>query len=503
MDSIIDVNLAIKIILTVIVIEAVVLSLAYVRAKAYIWSMTVAVGLIIMHSSPMGWAIWGVGNLLFVIPLTRRFFVSSFLVQIIKKLKLLPSISQTEETALRAGTTWIDADLFSGRPDFDKISKEYFPTLSKEEQAFLDGPVEKVCEMTDDWEVFNNKDLPKKTWDFLKKEKFLGMIIPKKYGGLEFSAAAHSTVIQKLGSRCSPLAISVMVPNSLGPAELLIHYGTEKQKNHYLPRLAGGKDIPCFALTEPGAGSDAGSITSSGELLKNKGKLFIKLNWNKRYITLAAISTLIGLAFKLRDPKNLLGGGEDLGITCALIPSNTKGVVLGNRHDPLGVPFYNCPTRGKDVIIPIEYVIGEEEGVGNGWKMLMECLAAGRGISLPATATGGAKLVSRVVSAYGNIRQQFGLNIGKFEGIEEPMARIGGLTYLMDSARLFTTGSIDKGNKPPVITAICKYHFTEMAREIINDGMDILGGSGYFQRSSQSLGTWLYQYSHQHHSRRC
>ena len=465
--------------LVILAFAGLTLFLAYVGAKMYIWSLAIAALLVALKCfSPLYWIIWASGNFLFVLPPIRQLFISFPLVQIVKGLKLFPRISETEKIALRAGTTWIDADLFSGRPNFRRISKEYFPTLTDEERAFLEGPAEKVCQMTDDWEVFQNKDLPRKVWDFLKKEKFLGMIIPKKYGGLEFSATAHSAVIQKLASRCYPLAITTMVPNSLGPAELLNHYGTEKQKQYYLPRLAKGSDIPCFALTEPGAGSDAGAISSQGVLFQDKkGRLFIKLNWNKRYITLAAISTVIGLAFKLKDPDHLLGEDDDLGITCALVPSKTKGVVLGTRHDPLGVPFYNCPTQGRDVVISVGDVIGGVDGIGQGWKMLMECLAAGRGISLPATATGSSKLVTRTVSAYSKIRQQFGLEIGKFAGIEEPLSRIGGLTYLLDSARLFTTGAIDKGNKPPVVTAICKYHFTEMARQIVNDGMDILGGA--------------------------
>ena len=450
----------------------------YLKVKIYLWSLAAVVFLLIFDASPIDWGVWGLANILFVIPLTRQLFLSFLLVKTVKKLNILPSISDTEKIALRSGTTWIDADLFSGRPDFSRFAKENFPSLNSEEQAFLDGPVEEVCKMTRDWEVFQDKDLPEKVWDFLKKEKFMGMIIPKKYGGLQFSAMAHSAVIQKLASRSYPLAITVMVPNSLGPAELLNHYGTEKQKTYYLPRLANGREIPCFALTEPEAGSDAGSMTSEGVLFQDKNKkLFIKLSWNKRYITLASISTVLGLAFKLKDPKNLLGKGQDCGITCALIPSKTKGVTLGYRHDPMGVPFHNCPTQGKDVIIPIDQVIGGIDGVGNGWKMLMECLSAGRGISLPATATGSSKLVTRVVSSYGSIRRQFGLPIAKFEGIEEPLARIGGFTYLLDAARIFTAGAIDSGKKPSVITAICKYHFTEIARKIINDGMDILGGA--------------------------
>ena len=333
--------------------------------------------------------------------------------------------------------------------------------------------------MVNDWDVFVKKGFPEQVWDYLRKEGFFGLIIPKKYGGLAFSATAHSAIVAKLASRSGPLATTVMVPNSLGPAELLMHYGTKEQKDYFLPRLAAGIEMPCFALTEPNAGSDAGGMQADGVVFKgDDGELYLKLNWNKRYITLAAISTVLGLAFKLHDPENLLGKGTTLGITCALVPSNTSGVKLGRRHDPLGVPFYNCPTYGEDVIVPINAIIGGVEGAGNGWRMLMESLAVGRGISLPSQAAGGAKLATRAVGAYALIRKQFGLNIGKFEGIEEPMARIGGYSYLMDAARRYTTGGLDKGAKPAVVTAIMKYQFTEFGREIINDSMDIVGGAG-------------------------
>jgi acyl-CoA dehydrogenase len=306
------------------------------------------------------------------------------------------------------------------------------------------------------------------------------MIIPKEYNGLGFSALCHSEVVKKVSSRSLPAGITVMVPNSLGPAELLVHYGTQAQKDRYLRGLATGQEVPCFALTEPGAGSDAGALQSTGELFKDaNGKLMVKLNWEKRWITLAAISTVLGLAVRLRDPQNLLGRGEDLGITCLLIPSNTPGVVLGKRHDPLGVPFYNCPTRGKDVVVPAEEcIIGGLEGAGRGWKMLMECLGAGRGISLPAQSTGGAQLCTLVSSAHAAVRKQFGLPIGKFEGIEEPMARIAGTAYLLEASRRYTCGAIDQGIKPPVVTAIAKFNSTELGRRAVNDAMDILGGAG-------------------------
>ena len=393
-------------------------------------------------------------------------------------MKFLPAISDTEREALEAGTVWADAELFSGSPDWDQLASEPYPGLTEEEQAFLDGPVEEVCRMTNDWEVHQNRDLPKEVWDFLAKNGFFGLIIGKNFGGHGFSASANSAIVAKLSSCSGPLGITVMVPNSLGPAELLGHYGTQEQKDHYLPRLADGREIPCFALTEPGAGSDAGAMTSRGEVFRgDDGQLYLRLSWNKRYITLAAVSTLLGLAFKLTDPDNLLGKGRDLGITCALIPSKTPGVVLGKRHDPMGVPFYNCPTSGEDVVVPVDAIIGGPEGAGRGWLMLMECLSAGRGISLPASATATAKMTARVAGAYSAVRKQFGMPIGKFEGIQEPLARIGAHAYLLDAARRYTNGGLDAGAKPAVVTAIAKYNFTELSRQSINDAMDILGGA--------------------------
>jgi len=456
-----------------------ILALGFIGAPLIIWTIAIASISIGLGIPLEAFAIFAVAAAIFNIYPLRSLLISTPLMKLMKALQFIPSISETERTALDAGVVWIEKDLFSGKPDFKKIMKENYPQLTKEEQDFLNGPVEQLCEMLDDWEVWQNRQLPKNAWDFLRKEKFLGMIIPKEYGGLEFSAMAHSEVIMKITSRCIPAAITVMVPNSLGPAELLIHYGTEEQKKHYLPRLARGEDIPCFGLTEPTAGSDAGAIQAEGILFKgNDGKLHVRLNWNKRWITLAAISTVIGLAFRLKDPENLLGHGEDVGITCALIPANTPGVVIGRRHDPLSVPFYNCPTQGKNVVVSVDAIVGGLNGAGKGWKMLMECLAAGRGISLPAQSIGGAKLVTRTVSSHATIRKQFGVAIGKFEGIEEPLARIAGYTYLMEAFRRFTLGALDKGIKPPVITAIAKYNATELGRKVITDGMDIMGGSG-------------------------
>jgi acyl-CoA dehydrogenase len=415
--------------------------------------------------------------LLFLIRPIRRVLVSSVVMKILGP--IMPAISETERTAIESGSVWAEAELFSGKPDFKKLMREPYPSLTVEEQAFLSGPVDELCSVVDDWQVWESRDLPQAAWDVIKRERFLGMIIPKEYGGLGFSAMAHSEVIMKLATRSIPLCITVMVPNSLGPAELLMHYGTDEQKKRLLPRLATGDEIPAFALTEPGAGSDAGSLTSHGTLFKGEdGKLYIRLNWNKRYITLAAIATLLGVAFKLSDPENHLGKGEELGITCALVPTDTHGVVIGRRHDPLGTPFYNCPTQGHDVVVPIEAVVGGVEGAGKGWRMLTESLAAGRGISLPAQSTGGAKVGTRVISAYASVRKQFGLPIGKFEGIEEPIARIAAFNYLLEAMRRYTLGAIDQGMKPAVVTAMAKYNATEIARKLINDAMDVAGGSG-------------------------
>lgn len=465
------------------------LLLGYVGSPLILWVVAM-LGVLFGFGAPPAilLAVLGV-SLIFLLPPLRAALISSQVMALFKKFDFIPKISETERTALDAGVVWVEKDLFSGRPDFESIMKEPYPRLTAEEQAFLDGPCEKLCQMIDAWAIWKDREIPKEIWDFCKREKFLGMIIPKEYGGLGFSAMAHSEVIMKLSSRSLPVTIQVMVPNSLGPAELLIHYGTEDQKKHYLPRLARGEDVPCFGLTEPLAGSDAGAITSTGILFKGQdGKIYIRINWNKRWITLAAISTVIGLAFRLRDPDKLLGGEEDLGITCALIPASTPGVVLGRRHDPLSVPFYNCPTQGKDVVVPMDAVVGGREGCGRGWSMLMECLAAGRGISLPAQSTGGSKLVTRVASAHAVVRRQFGVSIGKFEGIEEPLARMASNTYALEAMRRFTLGALDKGIKPPVITAMQKYYSTEMGRKVINDGMDVLGGAAISLGSRNLLG---------------
>ncbi len=397
--------------------------------------------------------------------------------------KVMPSMSTTEKEAINAGTTWWEGDLFRGNPDWQKLHNYPKPQLTAEEQAFIDGPVEEACRMANDFQISHElADLPPELWAYLKENRFFAMIIKKEYGGLEFSAYAQSQVLQKLAGVSGILAITVGVPNSLGPGELLQHYGTDEQKKRYLPGLARGEEIPCFALTSPEAGSDAGAIPDSGVVCMGEWEgeqvLGMRLNWNKRYITLAPISTVLGLAFKLYDPDHLLGDTESLGITCALIPTNTPGVEIGRRHFPLNIPFQNGPTRGKDIFVPIDYIIGGPQMAGQGWRMLVECLSVGRGITLPSNATGGLKSAAMSIGAYSYIRRQFKLPIGKMEGIEEPLARIAGNAYLMDAAATMITGGIMLGEKPAVLSAIVKYHCTHRGQRSIIDAMDIAGGKG-------------------------
>jgi acyl-CoA dehydrogenase len=459
-------------------ILVVLFALGFAGAPLWVWALAGLVALVGFGAPLWLTAAFVVLAAVFLVPPARR-ALSLGVMKAMKAMHFLPVISQTEQEAIDAGTVWVEGELFSGKPDLRRLIAQDYPDLTPDEQAFLDGPVEELCRMTDDWEVWQNRDLPPQVWQKLKDDRFFGLVIAKEYGGHGFSPSANSAVVAKAASASSTLGITVMVPNSLGPAELLTHFGTQAQKDHYLPRLARGEEIPSFALPEPGAGSDAGAISASGVVFRDDdGDLHLRLNWNKRYITLAAISTVLGLAFKLRDPENLLGRGTDLGITCALIPTSAPGVVLGKRHDPLGVPFWNCPTEGHDVVVRLEdAVIGGAAGVGRGWRMLMQSLAAGRGISLPASATAGVKQAGRVAGAHALIRKQFGLSIGKFEGIEEPLARIGGWAYLMEAARRYTNGGLDQGAAPAVVTAMMKYSTTELFRKAVNDAMDILGGN--------------------------
>jgi len=470
--------------------------LAYHRVPGWVWSVSALVlAIVTVRAAPVFSVLLWIAfviSLALNLPSMRSRLVSEPLLYWFKK--VLPQVSQTEREALDAGTVWWDGDLFSGRPDWKKLLAVPKPQLTSEEQAFLDGPVEQLCAMLDEWRITHELyDLPPEVWQFIKDQGFLGMIIPKQYGGKGFSALAHSAVITKLASRSGTATVSVMVPNSLGPAELLLHYGTEAQKNHYLPRLALGQEIPCFALTGPEAGSDAGSIPDygvvcRGEFQGEQDVLGIRITWEKRYITLGPVATLLGLAFKLYDPDRALGGNEEVGITLALIPTNTPGVNIGRRHFPLNAAFQNGPNSGKDVFIPMDWVIGGVERVGHGWRMLMNCLAAGRSISLPASSTGMAKLAARATGAYSRVRVQFKTPIGKFEGVEEALARIGGNTYMMDAARVMTAGAVDLGEKPSVISAIVKYHLTERGRQVINDAMDVHGGKGICMGPGNYLG---------------
>jgi acyl-CoA dehydrogenase len=428
----------------------------------------------------------------FGIPSLRRALISGPLMKMVAK--ILPKMGDTERIALEAGTVWWDGELFSGDPDWKKLLDFDMQQLSEKEHAFLDGPVETLCNMLDDWQIHQDRDLPIEVWDYIKKEKFFAMIIPEEYGGLGFSAIGNSTVVAKISSRSVPAAVTVMVPNSLGPGELLMKYGTDEQRNHYLPRLASGEEIPCFALTSPEAGSDAATenTQSIGIVCKDtfggEEVLGIRLNWRKRYITLAPVATVIGLAFHLFDPDGLLGGEEKRGITCALIPRNIEGITIGDQHDAMGVPFKNGPIFGKDVFVPMDVVIGGEKGVGQGWMMLMDCLAAGRAISLPALSVGAAQLATRVTGAYGTVREQFNTPIGRFEGIEEGLARIGGMTYFMDAARKLTCAAVDAGEKPAVLSAIAKAYLTDGMRTVMTDAMDIRAGSEICRGPRNTLG---------------
>lgn len=473
----------------VLAIIAIAWTLWYQRAPLWLWSiLTAAIWLIWVLAAPdlrISQTLILISLLLLFMPLQirplRRRLVSEKALYQFRR--VMPPVSQTEQEALDAGTVWWDGELFSGRPNWHTLLAYPRPQLNAREQAFLDGPVEQLCAMLNDWEITHERyDLPPAVWDFIRQQGFFGMIIPRRFGGLEFSALAHSSIVTKIASRSTTAAVTVMVPNSLGPAELLMRYGTDAQKDHYLPRLARGDEIPCFALTGPEAGSDAAAMPDSGVVCRASfdGKdnvLGLRLNWNKRYITLGPVATVLGLAFKLYDPDHLLGDEEERGITLALIPTDTPGITIGRRHLPLNIPFQNGPNQGKDVFIPLDWIIGGPQRIGEGWRMLMECLAAGRSISLPALSTGAGKLASRATGAYARIRRQFKSPIGYFEGVEEALARLAAFTYQMDAVRTTTATGIDLGEQPAVLSAIAKYNLTEMMRRVLNDAMDIQGGS--------------------------
>ncbi len=474
------------------------IALAYINAAGWAWTLAIAAALAVaalLHLlPPLALLVFGAALLLLAIPLNwptlRRKLISDALLSVFRK--VMPPMSQTEREAIEAGTVWWDGDLFSGRPDWSKLLAVPQPKLTAAEQHFLDHDCEEVCAMVTEWETMHvHRDLPPQVWQFIKDRGFLGMIIPKEYGGLGFSAFAHSEVVAKLSSRCGALVVTVMVPNSLGPGELLVHYGTDEQKRYYLPRLAKGLEIPCFALTSPQAGSDAAAMPDRGIVcmgeFEGRQTLGLRVTWDKRYITLGPVATLLGLAFRALDPDHLLGDKVDLGITCAMIPTSHPGVVIGRRHMPLTAVFQNGPNSGDDVFIPMDWIIGGQAMIGKGWRMLMECLAAGRSISLPSTNTGMAKLLTRAVGGYARVRSQFKTPIGKFEGIEEPLARMGGYLYSMDATRVLTAGAVDLGEKPAVLSAISKYHLTERGRQIANDAMDIAGGKGICMGPSNFL----------------
>jgi acyl-CoA dehydrogenase len=436
------------------------------------------------------WVLWAAVALPLALPDLRRQYFTAPMFRWFKK--VLPPMSATERDAIDAGTVWWDGELFSGRPDWDTLLAYPKVQLTEEEQAFIDGPTDELCAMVSDWQIGQDMDLPPEAWAHIKQHGFFALIIPKEYGGKGFSAYAHSQVAMKLATRSGDLASTVMVPNSLGPAELLLHYGTDEQRNHYLPRLARGDDIPCFALTGPLAGSDAGAMPDTGIICKGQWQgeevIGLRLNWEKRYITLGPVATLLGLAFKAYDPEHLLGEEEDLGISLALIPTETEGVDIGRRHLPLGAAFMNGPNSGKDVFIPLDFLIGGQAMLGKGWMMLMNCLSVGRSISLPAVGTGAAKYTSLVTGQYANVREQFNVPLAAFEGIQEALARIGGNAWLMDSARMLTANAVDLGEKPSVLSAILKYHLTERGRECIGHAMDVHGGKGIIMGPNNYLG---------------
>ena len=492
------------IIIIVLGLLAVSLGLCFVGRPYWAWVGPGALALAgwtatVDPSVPLEWPLGAAAaflilTIVFGVPRVRQVFASRWVMRVMGS--VLPRIGETERIALEAGTVWLDGELFSGVPDWSTLLDFEVQPLTERERVFLDGPVEELCRMLDEWSIVRMRDLPPAVWAFLKRHGFFGMIIPEAHGGLGFSAAAHSAVIVKIASRSITAAVTVMVPNSLGPAELLIHYGTDEQQAYYLPRLARGEEIPCFALTGPEAGSDAAATQSVGTVCRGmydgKDVLGMRLWWRKRYITLGPIATVIGLAFRLRDPDHLLGDRDDRGITCALVPANLPGIVIGARHDPMGVPFQNGPNWGRDVFVPLDFIIGGPAMAGQGWRMLMDSLAAGRSISLPALAVSSAQVATRLTGAYATVREQFDTPIGRFEGIEEPLARIGGLTYLMNAARVLTAGAVDAGEKPAVLSAVVKAYLTEGMRQVVNDAMDVRAGAA-ISRGPRNILAHAYQ----------
>lgn len=470
----------------ILVLIAIVLSMAYFRLPAILWTTIIGVTLI-------AFAIFGSLGLVFLtiafiiyiaaavfanaITFRKQYFTRPTILALQKR---MPPMSSGERDAIEAGDVWWEKELFCGHPHWKRLLQMPKPQMSEEELLFLDDQVETLCETINEWDVVRNKDLSPEAWDFLKKERFFGLVIPKEYGGRGFSAIAHSTIVMKIASRCMSAAVNTMVPNSLGPAELILHYGTKEQKDYYLPRLANGEEIPSFALTAPEAGSDAASITDNGVVCRGmyEGQeiIGIRLNWDKRYITLAPVATVLGIAFRMYDPEHLLGNKEDIGITLGLIPTSHPGVEIGTRHMPMSLGFMNGPTRGKDVFIPMDWIIGGIERAGFGWRMIMESLAIGRAISLPALSTACGKLTYRMTGAYARLRKQFNVPISQFEGIEEALSEIAGFTYILESGRMMTANAVDQKVRPAIASAIAKYHMTELSRKVIAHAMDIHAG---------------------------
>lgn len=473
----------------VLILLLTVIGFAYLQASALIWTLGIG-GVLVLLTLFGGFhpfflfLVWVVFLFAASFANLKQFRQKYFTSKLIKVMqKRMPPISETEREALEAGNVWWEKDLFCGRPDWKKLLKYPVPTLSQAELEFINNEVETLCAMLDDWSIINNdRDLPQEVWTYLKQNRFFGLVIPTEYGGHGFSALAHSTIVVKIATRSISTAVNTMVPNSLGPGELLMHYGTDEQKNYYLPRLAKGEEIPCFALTGPEAGSDAGAISDRGIVCRGEYQgrtiLGIRLTWDKRYITLAPVATVLGIAMRLYDPDHLLGDKEDIGITLCLVPTNHPGIEIGNRHLPLHLAFMNGPTRGKDIFIPLDWIIGGIPQAGKGWRMLMECLSIGRSISLPALSTACAKLAYRATGAYSKIRRQFNTSIANFEGVEEALGQIAGYTYTNEACRIMTAGAVDLKVRPSIASAIAKYHMTEMARELIANSMDIHAGQG-------------------------